>query len=68
MLIAEKMRIPIVMYAEHGESEYGGLVLSKESRKTRDIREVIEHQIGDYPENWVNKNISMKKIRQKNQR
>ncbi len=62
MLIAEKMKIPIVMYAEHGESEYGGLVLSKESYKIRDTREVIEHQIGDYPENWVNKDISIKDL------
>ena len=51
--------IPFVFYAEHGESEYGGLVLSEESKKTRDITEVIEHQIGDYPENWQDQNINL---------
>lgn len=51
--IAQKFNIPYVFYAEHGESEYGGLVLNKESRKVRDYEEVIEHQIGDYPENWI---------------
>ena len=54
--------IPFVFYAEHGESEYGGLVLSEESKKKRDIIEVIEHQIGDYPENWQNENISLKDL------
>jgi hypothetical protein len=49
-------------YAEHGESEYGGLVLSEESKKKRDLREVIEHQIGDYPENWISKEISIKDL------
>lgn len=55
-------RIPYIFYAEHGESEYGGLVLSEESKKKRDLREVIEHQIGDYPENWVNDEISIKEL------
>ena len=47
--VAINYNIPTVFYAEHGESEYGGLVLDDESEKKRDIREVIEHQIGDYP-------------------
>jgi N-acetyl sugar amidotransferase len=50
--------IPLVFYAEHGESEYGGRVLSEEHRKLRDITEVLEHQIGDHPENWVDDIIS----------
>ena len=49
--------IPYIFYAEHGESEYGGLVLNEESKKIRDFTEVIEHQIGDFPENWVNSEI-----------
>ena len=32
--------------------------MSEESKKKRDTREVIEHQIGDYPENWIDDNIS----------
>lgn len=54
--------IPFVFYAEHGESEYGGLVLSEESKKKRDITEVIEHCIGDYPENWQNEDINLKDL------
>ena len=46
--VAINYNIPIVIYAEHGESEYGGLVLSEESKMKRDLREVIEHQIGDF--------------------
>jgi N-acetyl sugar amidotransferase len=60
--VAIAYRIPYIFYAEHGESEYGGLVLSEKSKKLRDIKEVIEHQIGDYPENWVSENISKKDL------
>tara|TARA_Y100001970_G_C14207265_1_gene844805 strand:- start:1101 stop:2198 length:1098 start_codon:yes stop_codon:yes gene_type:complete len=55
--IALNYNIKTVFYAEHGESEYGGLVLNEESKKKRDIREVIEHQVGDYPENWISDEI-----------
>lgn len=44
--------IPLIFYAEHGESEYGGRVLSEDSLKIRDLTEVLEHQIGDHPSNW----------------
>ena len=57
--IAIKFKIPFIFYAEHGESEYGGLVLDKNSTKIRNSREVIEHQIGDYPENWISDDISI---------
>jgi len=60
--VALNFKIPTVFYAEHGESEYGGLVLNEESEKKRDIREVIEHQIGDFPENWVNDEIQLKDL------
>lgn len=50
--VAVKYRIPLIFYAEHGESEYGGRVLNEESRKIRDFTEVLEHQIGDDPRNW----------------
>lgn len=56
--LAVKLGIPLIFYAEHGESEYGGRVLSEESRKIRDITEVIEHQIGDDPRNWTDEEIS----------
>ncbi|RJF76802.1 N-acetyl sugar amidotransferase [Azospirillum cavernae] len=51
--VAVRYNIPLVIYAEHGESEYGGRVLSEEHRKIRDIVEVLEHQVGDHPANWV---------------
>ncbi len=60
--VAINYNIPTVFYAEHGESEYGGLVLNDDSEKKRDIREVIEHQIGDYPENWTSDDISIKDL------
>ena len=39
--VALKFGIKLIFYAEHGESEYGGKVLSEESRKLRDFTEVI---------------------------
>ena len=60
--IALNYNISTVFYAEHGESEYGGLVLNEESEKKRDIREVIEHQVGDFPENWVSDKIDIKDL------
>ncbi|MGE0612997.1 MAG: N-acetyl sugar amidotransferase [Hyphomicrobiales bacterium] len=51
--VAVNYGIPLLFYAEHGESEYGGHVLSEEHLKIRDIAEVLENQIGDDPANWV---------------
>ena len=56
---AINFKIPYIFYAEHGESEYGGLVLHEDSKKIRDLEEVIEHQIGDFPENWVNDKVKI---------
>ncbi len=53
MQVAVKYGIPLIFYAEHGESEYGGRVLSEEHRKIRDLAEFLEHQVGDDPMNWV---------------
>lgn len=50
---AVKFGIPLIFYAEHGESEYGGRVLSEESKKMRNFTEVIENIVGDDPHNWV---------------
>ncbi len=54
--IATNMNIPLIFYAEHGESEYGGHVLSEEHKKQRDINEFLEHLVGDDPVNWVSGN------------
>ena len=55
--VAVKYKIPLIFYAEHGESEYGGRVLSDDHMKTRDFTEVLEHQIGDDPLNWMDDEI-----------
>lgn len=57
--VALNYKVPYIFYAEHGESEYGGLVIDEESKKKRNFREVIEHQIGDFPENWINEDINL---------
>lgn len=56
--VAVQYAVPLVFYAEHGESEYGGRVLNEESGKIRDLTEVIEHQIGDDPRNWTDDEIT----------
>ena len=53
LIQAVESNIPLVIYAEHGETEYGGLVLSEDSRRTRDLAEVLEHQVGDDARNWA---------------
>ena len=58
LITAVKFGIPLVFYAEHGESEYGGHVLSEEHRKTRDLAEVLENQVGDDARNWATDGIS----------
>jgi N-acetyl sugar amidotransferase len=56
--VAIRYKIPLVFYAEHGPSEYGGHVLSEENRKIQDFTEVLENQIGDHPENWMDDVVS----------
>lgn len=59
---AVNYRIPLIFYAEHGESEYGGRVLSEDHMKIRDFTEVLEHQIGDDPLNWMDDEIEDKDL------
>ncbi len=49
--------IKLIFYAEHGETEYGGKILSKDSAKIRDLTEVLENQIGDDPNNWIDDEV-----------
>lgn len=60
--VAVSYKIPLIFYAEHGESEYGGRVLSEESKKIRDFTEVVENQIGDDPLNWMDDVIEEKDL------
>lgn len=53
MRLAVSLQIPVVFYAEHGESEYGGRTLSEKHLMERDFSEVLEHQVGDDPANWA---------------
>jgi N-acetyl sugar amidotransferase len=56
--VAVNYQIPLVFYAEHGESEYGGRVLSEESKRIKDFTEVLEHHIGDDPHNWIEERVT----------
>lgn len=58
IITAQKFGIPFVMFAEHGETEYGGKVLDEESRKIRNLTEVLEHQVGDHPLNWMTNGLT----------
>ncbi len=57
--VAIEKNIKLIFFAEHGESEYGGNVLKENSDKIRDLDEVLENQIGDVPENWIDNNVSI---------
>jgi N-acetyl sugar amidotransferase len=59
---AVRYRIPVVFYAEHGESEYGGKVLHKDSLKRKDFTEVVENLVGDDARNWVDEEIAEKDL------
>ena len=56
--VAVNFNSPFVFYAEHGESVYGGRVLSEEHKRTRDFAEIIENYVGDDPTNWVDEVVS----------
>lgn len=60
--IASALRIPIIFYAEHGESEYGGKILAEENRRKRTHEEILENQIGDDPINWVDEKIGIQEL------
>lgn len=57
--VAVKYKIKLIFYAEHGESEYGGKVLSEESKKIRNFTEIVEHIVGDDPRNWEMEDVSV---------
>ena len=57
--IAIEKNIKLIFYAEHGESEYGGKIIGKDSDKIRNLEEVLENQIGDDPTNWIDENVTL---------
>jgi N-acetyl sugar amidotransferase len=60
--VAVDMGIPLVVFAEHGETEYGGRIADEEARRRRNLAEVLEHQVGDDPRNWATEGISEREI------
>lgn len=60
--VAQYFGIPIIFYAEHGETEYGGKVLSANSSRERDVQEILENQIGDDPINWVDEKVALQDL------
>lgn len=58
LIAAVNFGIPLVIFAEHGESFYGGHVLSENHRRERDLAEVLENQVGDDARNWAVDGIS----------
>ena len=58
VIAAIQADIPLIIFAEHGESFYGGHVLDSHSRRQRDLAEVLEHQVGDDARNWAVDGIS----------
>ena len=58
VITAKQFNIPLIIYAEHGESFYGGHILSEEHRRVRDLDEVLENQVGDDPRNWVMQGVT----------
>lgn len=60
--VAVDMGIPLVVFAEHGETEYGGRIADEEARRRRNLAEVLEHQVGDDPRNWATEGIGEKEI------
>lgn len=62
VMSALKYDIKLIFYAEHGESEYGGKLIHKDSNKIRDYSEVLEHQIGDDPRNWADDKVTIKEL------
>ena len=60
--VARSLQIPFVFFAEHGESEYGGKILKKDSLRTRDMDEILENQIGDDPMNWISEHVPFKSL------
>lgn len=50
--VAMAFGIDLIVYGEHGETEYGGYVRNEKARRERDLAEVMENQVGDDAANW----------------
>lgn len=50
--IARDMGIPVVFFAENGEAEYGGRLLSPDHLRSRDYSEMVSNAVGGDPLDW----------------
>lgn len=50
--LALGMRIPLVFFAENGEAEYGGRLLSPKHLRNRDYEEMVSNAVGADPLDW----------------
>lgn len=62
MRMAIQWGIPLVIWAEHGESTYGGHILSEDHTRKRDAAEVLENLVGDDARNWAVDGLTDKDI------
>ena len=62
VITAKQAGVPLIIYAEHGESFYGGHVLSEQHRRRRDLAEVLENQVGDDARNWAADGITQRNL------
>ncbi len=60
--ISIEKKIPLIFYAEHGDSLYGGNPLNADASKLKNLDEIYENLIGDDPRNWVDEEISQNDI------
>ena len=62
LTMAVKYKIPLIMYGENGEAEYGGDA-SKADKPTRDINDFDKFYFSKRPaKDWVSKKVSLKDI------
>ena len=57
-----KKKFPLIFYAEHGDSLYGGNPLNADASKLKNLDEIYENLIGDDPRNWIDEEINQNDI------
>ena len=60
--VSIEKKIPLIFYAEHGDSLYGGNPLNADASKLKNLDEIYENLIGDDPRNWIDEEISQNDI------
>ena len=60
--VSIEKKIPLIFYAEHGDSLYGGNPLNADASKLKNLDEIYENLIGDDPRHWIDEEISQNDI------